>query len=144
MAWIEVADLRRTLASVLKLRDVNQLPDHWTPLAIDAVEEAYHTIRTALAARGYSPTQMDSWDSRRVFNRRVAVCIVFENASLPDDFYSYALQTACKAKEELADLVVTEGGIEVEPEYIGGNISWGGFVDDAAAYPNSIDTDTRL
>jgi hypothetical protein len=130
VAWITEADMRRVVASVLKLGTPASLPAHWDEPVQAAIESAYTYLRAVLAGRNVTPAQMDQWDMRRVFTRRIALCDLFEEVGLPDQANLATLDRACQAKEEVKTIDLTVNGVPIEPAGTSPNCGYGDTVDD--------------
>lgn len=130
MAWITVPDMRRVVANVLKLGSPAALPPHWDEPIEACVESAYVFARSVLAGRNYTPAQMEAWDGKRVWNRRIALCELFEEVGLPDTVNLQTLDRACQAKEELQTLDLTTDGVVIKPAGPSGGVGYGDSVDD--------------
>lgn len=131
MSYITKEDGQRAVASVLRLKGPDSLPAHYDKQIDDALEQAYQLIREVLIGRGYTAAQLDAWDARRVYSRQIFLCLMFENGTLPDEFASsFAIERACKKKEELHTCNVIAGGQVVDPTGPGGGVGYGDDYDD--------------
>lgn len=129
--WITEADARRSLAAVRGLASAAHLPASATALLADAMEEARLYIRRVLAGRGIPAAVLDRWDERRAYNRRVGLCIYFEQGGLPEDYNGFSLDRVCKAREELLTCdVLVNGELYVPDGTAGANVGFGDSVDD--------------
>jgi hypothetical protein len=141
--WITEADARRSLASVRRLANTASLPTSAVALLADAMEEARLYIRRVLAGRGIPVAVQDRWDERRSYNRRIGLCIYFEQGGLPEDYNGFSLDRVCKAREELLTCDVLVNGEVYTPDgTTGANVGYGDSVDDDP--PGSITRDTVL
>lgn len=71
MAFITVDQLRQRLASMLRIDATDGSVDAasiWQTILTDAVSWGYQEILGALAARGYSKSQIDAWPRGTEFN----------------------------------------------------------------------------
>lgn len=144
MAWITDADAKASVASVLKFASAASLPSHWALQVAEANEEAYQYIRRVLVGRGFTAAQLDLWDERRVYNRRVMLCTLFETGGLPDDYNGVSLDRVCKAREELATCNVLIAGEQAAPGSSSGlNVGYGDSIDDDSS-DGRITLDTTL
>lgn len=71
-------DIRTALGAHLKLADPADIPDSADAAVPSANQSAYDEIRGRLIGRGFTATQVDSWDRRAEFNRDIALfwCLV--------------------------------------------------------------------
>lgn len=131
MAWITEGDFRRVVSSSMGLASPASLPARYDEQIEACVESAYQFIRAALAGRNFTPAQIESWASKRVYNRRVALCEFYEEVGLPETVNPSTLDRACKAKDELLtiDLIDTTGVI-IEPGGTSAGVGYGDSVDD--------------
>ncbi len=144
MSYITKADGQRAVASVLRLKGPDSLPAHYDKQVDDALEQAYQLIREVLIGRGYTVAQLDAWDARRVYSRQIFLCLMFENGSLPDEFASsFAIDRACKKKEELLTCTVIANGLPVDPTGPGGGVGYGDDYDDDDDPDDETDRFTR-
>jgi hypothetical protein len=123
--WLTDDQVKQAVTAVMKLATGSTaLPTHWTPIMTAANQAAANFIRKRLALRGYTPAQMDSWDERYDYNRRLALCQIFREATLPEGS-AVNVDSYCTAMKELLDedLAVAVDGVIVEP---GGGGSGGG------------------
>lgn len=142
--WITDADLKKALASVLKAGSVAYVPSNWEEPLTAAAEEAYHYIRGVLAQRNYTVAQMDQWDARRTYLRKITLCVLFETQGLPEDYNSFSLDRVCAAKEELLTAAITIGGEVIDPVGESAGIGYGDSVDDDdSTLPTPLGTITR-
>lgn len=114
----------------MKLRTVADLPQHWAEAIAAANDAAYQYCRRVLVGRGFSAAQLDTWDERRIYNRKIAVCMLFEEKGLPDEIPPLTLDRVCKAREELLAADLLAGGVPLEPAGPGVNVGYGDDVDD--------------
>ena len=141
MAWIDENDMRRATASVLRMANPSLLPTHWTEPIQACIEEAYQYIRRVLAGRGFTADQIESWDEKRVYNRRVALCMLFEEKGLPDDYNGQSLDRVCKGREELLTADVASGGVVLIPAAKTGlGVGYGDNIDDDTDGHIALDT----
>jgi len=118
--------LKRALRDRLGLAASAVLPDRWNQVVTDANATGYQDILNHLRARGYTPAQIDGWDSRAVFNRDLGLFWALTNgAGLHgfDDRYINKLDR----RAELDSLLILVGGVAVDPGDTGaeGQISTG-------------------
>lgn len=142
--WITEADLKRALASILKAGSVAYVPSSWDEPLAAAAEEAYTFIRAVLAQRNYTTDQMDQWDSRRVYLRKITFCVLFEVQGLPEDYNSFSLDRVCAAKEELVTAPFTIKGVSIDPVGESAGVGYGDSIDDDDnTFPAPLGTVTR-
>jgi len=137
--WITEADAKNSLASVRKLASSSLLPTSAVALLADSMEEARLYIRRVLAGRGIPVSVQDTWDERRSYNRKIGLCVYFEEGGLPEDYNGLSLDRVCKAREELLTCdILVNGELYVPDGTTGGaGIGYGDSVDDD-------DTDGRI
>jgi hypothetical protein len=114
-------------------------PSSWTAIITNSNNTAYREIVRVLAAKGYSPAQIATWDEGETFNRNMAVCHALRRIGLPEGQESVSLSKICEAYEELKKLdAFTIAGLVVAPVYQGASISYGS--DDTSGDTFTIDT----
>lgn len=131
MSYITKDDATKSAASLMRMRGAESLPAHWGPQIDAALERSYQVIREALIGRGFTAAQVDAWDARRVYQRQIMICYLFENGGLPDDFSgSQSLDRACKMLEQLQTCQVIVSGVLVVPAGTSAGVGYGDSTDD--------------
>jgi hypothetical protein len=99
----------------------------WTDIVRDANTDAYALIREVLVGRGYALADIDAWDRRRDFNRRIGLCnALTEGAGIaPREINWDAVDRICAAKEELAEVLLTVDAVPADLEAAGTGVSHG-------------------
>lgn len=108
-----------------------EVPAAWDEIVPHANISAYHDIVAALLKRGYSITQIDSWDSREDFNRDIGAYKALVDGGCTKDFdETFILLKNRMAELETLELVI-DGEI-VTPETLtsSGTIQSGPMVSD--------------
>jgi hypothetical protein len=125
--YITNADLLVAVANRLGVRaaDLIATNPQWEEIVATANAEAYQEIRSVLVGRGYTVEQVDAWDRRAEFNRKVAVCHALVEGALLRQMDGEALDRVCKCREELADVVLLVDGEAPELELDKSNITAG-------------------
>jgi hypothetical protein len=67
--WTNKAEVLQDLADTLQVADPAALEPRWVRLVEDAIPDAYRDILAVLVGRGYTPAQLDAWDSRQAVSR---------------------------------------------------------------------------
>ena len=136
--WITEADAKNSLASVRGLGSSSLLPTSAVALLAEAMEEARLYIRRVLAGRGIPVSVQNTWDERRAYNRKIGLCIYFEQGGLPEDYNGFSLDRVCKAREELLTCDILVSGELYTPDgTTGAGVGYGDSIDDD-------DTDGRI
>jgi hypothetical protein len=73
MPWLDAAALAPKLAGILKLSAENVLQGYWGEIMDDALSMAYVDIQQALAGRGFTQSQIDSWAGGPEYQRDLAL-----------------------------------------------------------------------
>jgi hypothetical protein len=126
-----VADalVKDRLAKQLK-QDPANLPDYWDQIVADAHEAATNDIYGALLARGYTQTQIQSWDRGAEFEKMQAVyyCLT-EGAGLAgyDDKWVAKLDR----RATLKTVAVTAAGVFQAPQGTSAGVVGFGYLDEA-------------
>ena len=130
--WITEADAKSSLASVRKLGNSSLLPTSSVALLAETMEEARLYIRRVLAGRGIPVAVQDTWDERRSYNRKIGLCMYFEQGGLPEDYNGFSLDRVCKAREELMTCDILVNGVVYTPDGTtgGAGIGYGDSIDD--------------
>jgi hypothetical protein len=140
MPWITDSELKNSVAAILRTTS-SVLPDYWDTTVGESNQEAYDYI-TAMLADNYTVAQLNTWAARKTFNRRIALCIIFEKETLPEGA-NYNLEAACKAREELMTLtLVSDDGLPLEAGQSRPGVNYGVFRDDTRR--GGFDMDTTL
>lgn len=132
MAWVTKKEIVDAAKSVVGIGSSQIHPTHWNELLSASLVQSMGAIRRALAARGFSPTQINSWDDLWDYHRRVALCNFFREGGIAKAYDSIHLGEYCKAFGELATVNVTIDGVLVEPQLSGGQCVSGNFDDSDA------------
>ena len=127
MAWITDDDLGDAVAARLQTTRAQLASDsaYWTTIVSDANTEAYQYIRTKLLARGYSIENIDGWDRREEFNKKLGVCIALENGAAAKNYPLDAVDRICKCREELETVAIVVDDAVVTSESSGARVSSG-------------------
>lgn len=126
--YITDADLKTALAARLKRSSTTNMTTdspHWDVLITQANQQAYDTILTELLGRGYTQANIDGWDRRVEFNRRLAICTLFREGTAVDAVAQDAIDRICKCEEELKEIQIMVDGVIVTPASGSGNIRHG-------------------
>lgn len=129
MAWVTTTEIITAAKSVVGIGSSQPHPTHWNELLTASLVQSKGAIRRALAARGFSPTQLAAWDDLWDYHRRIALCNFFREGGIAKAYDSIHLGEYCKAFGELATVNVTADGVLVEPELGGGQCTTGEFDD---------------
>ncbi len=129
MAWIDSTAMAKAVRAVIGMGPNEVLPQHWTEPIEASLETAKGRVRSALAARGFQPPQIEAWDDLASYHRRVAICTVFREGGIGKAYDSLHLGEYCKAYGELATVAVTIGGVMIKPSGTAGTCSFGAYDD---------------
>lgn len=126
-AWLTDALLGDAVAARLQTTRANQesASPHWTTIISEANNEAYYHIRSVLLDRGYSIANIDAWDRRVEFNKKLGVCIAFENGAAGRDYPLEAVDRICKCREDLLTVAIVVSDEVVDPESGSARVSTG-------------------
>jgi hypothetical protein len=118
-AWLSDADLLQAVADVLQVKDVAALAEFWDRRVADANRAAVQDIAGRLAARGYSPAQVQGWDRGREYNRHLGLYFALLDGGaayslLPEQVKLY------DRRKELDAVAVTVAGAVAQPAGGGG------------------------
>lgn len=127
MAWITDAQLRTAVAAALGLTGPVDLGSHLTPVCAWANPFAYKKIRAVLMGRGFTSSQLDSWEGNTEWNERLGVLYAVLRASKRGEGYDAAgvEQEIKDALEELAAETIVISGEAVYPEGTASRVSYG-------------------
>lgn len=80
--WVEVSQLEQDVKDILKLEEDATLEAYWTRLITRARQTGYADLTEILLGRGYTISQLDSWDNRETYNRHQALFWVYTESPL--------------------------------------------------------------
>lgn len=85
--------------------DAEEMGPHLAVLVTEANESAYHKIREIMTAKGYTAAQVDAWDARVSWSKRIGACHLFRALSANKPVQSYIDPNAgvCKAEKDLME-----------------------------------------
>lgn len=129
--YITDADLFREIASRLGSTpsQLSQQSSGWSTIVASANQDAYQKIISTMLGRNYTQAQIDAWDRRVEFNRRIAICYAFEDNAVLRDYNDQSITRICRAIKEIDDpnLKLTVAGEVVEPPTSVSGADWGEF-----------------
>lgn len=111
--WITVADLRHALAADLGV-PVEELGQSWENVLPRALASGYADCREAMAARDYTPTQLDLWDRRVEFNTEQALFWALALRATLSGFDVNVVKLRDR-REALKTTLVTANGVPLFP-----------------------------
>ncbi len=144
MAFTKDDQIMKRLAGLLK-QTVDGMEEYWGTIVTDSRTAAYNEILSRLLARGFTPAQIASWDRGPEFEKDIALywCLVKGEAApteRPDD----TLLEKLDRRDDLDDVLVTVGGILIDPAADSGNVIGFGYVDETAdEFKYGIGTEDR-
>jgi hypothetical protein len=111
---------------------------YWTEIVGDSLDEAYQEILTRLAARGFTPAQIASWDRRAAFERDIALwwCLV-KGAGLHD--FEDKFISKLDRRAELDTVTLTIDGEVEDPESEDAAVGFGTLDDTNSTFYRSVD-----
>lgn len=139
--WLSDNDLGDTVAARLGTTRTSLAADsaYWTTIISEANTEAYNYIRTKLLDRGYSVANIDAWDRRVEFNKKLGVCIAFENGAASKNYPLEAVDRICKCREELETVAIVVDDEVVSPESGGARVSYGDVDDGSDTFTSDME-----
>lgn len=87
---------------------------HWIRKAASANTDAYNEIRSRLVGRGYTTAQVDQWDRRAEYNRRIALYFALCDGAALKDADLEAVDKLKRWLDDLDTVVVLIDGEEPE------------------------------
>lgn len=137
MSFNTSAQITTKLADVQHVSEANLTTGATSTIISDSLNAAYQEIVSRLAYRGYTQSQIDSWDRGAEFERDIALfwCLVklggLENA---DDKFIARLDR----RAEIDEIIVTVGGAVVDPDVDEGPVSFGYLDTDRSEFVRSV------
>lgn len=129
--YITDADLFKEIASRLGSTpsQLSKQSSGWSTIVASANQDAYQKIISTMLGRNYTQAQIDAWDRRVEFNRRIAICYAFEDNAVLRDYNDQSITRICRAIKEIDDpnLKLTVAGEVVEPPTSVSGADWGEF-----------------
>lgn len=113
MPWITDEALKAKLLDVLQKGEV-ETSGAWDTIITDANLAAEWDIKQALAARGYSASQISGWDGATVYNIDLALFWSLVKGGATKS-YDRTFIEKLDRREELKTVAVTVGGVAVNP-----------------------------
>lgn len=125
MAFNTDATVKTALAAILKI-DESALPSYWDTIITQAINDAYYEILGRLLRRGYSQSQITSWDRGASYELGMALrqCIIRGGAY--DGFNERVIEALEKAEDLDTVLVFVSGEWVRPPEGNPGLVASGG------------------
>lgn len=110
---------------MLGLSDALEVEERYDTIITQSIQEGYEEIVSALAARGYSISQIESWDRRARFNIDLALFWSLTKGVISQLPFETIRQL--DRRKELESLTPTVDGvpIPIDPTTASGNISYG-------------------
>lgn len=130
MPWITDAELKTELAGALGLAASSSLPTHFSSILVTtANSRAYTKVRGVLMGRGFTAAQLDAWEARTDWNKRLGVLAAFIHAAKRGEKYetSNLLQEWKEALEELMTETIVIADEPVYPTGDNGRVSTGDY-----------------
>lgn len=126
MAAVTYSETLAKVCSILKI-EVADAPAYYEQVIVDAITASWNQIKTKLIGRGYSISQVQSWDRAREFNLDGATYWAFTIGGIPRPHDREALN---KLEEKLAeldtvDILVGDELIEPDSTTIGSTVRFG-------------------
>ena len=144
-AFLSDADLKTALAARLKLSGTSNMTTdspHWDVLIAQCNQQAYDEIFTVLLERGYTTANINGWDRRVEFNRKIAVCMLLDEGGITD-LAAEIIERACKCREELKTISIMVSGAIVDPSTGLGSVGHGDMDLDEETHRFVRDTEHR-
>lgn len=140
--------LKSAVAARLK-QDSKDVPPWWDPIITDANVAAHNEICSALAGRGFTHDQIDSWDRGIEFQKAIGLYWVFNDGAITAAYADTFIKPKDR-REELKTVTVTVDCEMIDPEAAkGAKVSWGLMSDaneeftQAIADRDLVDEETR-
>jgi hypothetical protein len=118
-------EVKTELAHMLGLSEASEVEERYDTIIDQSIQEGYEEIVSSLAARGYSITQIESWDRRARFNIDLALFWSLTKGVISQLPFETIRQL--DRRKELESLTPTVDGvpIPIDPTATSGNIGYG-------------------
>lgn len=130
MPYITDAALSAACATSAQAASAADLPAHWANAVASGNADAYDCLRAALGNRGFTDSQIDAWDARVTWSRRLGINRTRWYAT--DDLETQRLldEQLKEFLEQLATVAVVIDGEVVFPDAANGRIGYGAYAAD--------------
>lgn len=116
MAWLTSNEFTAAVRSLpLGLDTTAAMPSHWSEPMAAALAAAKNHIIQVLVERGYTVAQIEQWDRQREFHRDLAICSLFKQAMLSNEFEDMDVEKFCEKAELLKEILLIVDGEIVDP-----------------------------
>src|SRR5262249_43171562 len=107
------SDVKALVAAALKTT-VDQLEPFWDAAITRGNVAAYNLIRAALVTRGFTPAQIDAWDSIDDYRADLALWSIFTKYAVLEEYDQRSID-ALDRREELKTVELITAGKLVQP-----------------------------
>lgn len=122
MPWITDEALKTKLLDLLQKAEVDT-SGAWDTIITDANLAAEWDIKQALSGRGFSASQIASWDGATVYNVDLALFWALVKGGVTKSYQPVFIEKLDR-REELKTVTVTIGGVAVNPSAVA-SVSFG-------------------
>ncbi len=113
--YVSDAVLLQDVAHALGLGSAAGLAPHWADTVADANRMAVADLTAALLAKGYTPADVDSWDDRVAYNRRLGLLFALTLGNPLGNYPDTFLATLDARKDLAAAGLIRVAGVARAP-----------------------------
>lgn len=133
MPFLTDDDLKGSVKAFLKVKASEALPTYWDEIITRSNDSAYQDIVGVLLGRGYTMSQISTWDRREEFNRDIGMFWALTRGMGAHDYSDIHIMKLDRRKE-LQTVALQTSNEQKDPERIEGIIVSGTLDDEDDLY----------